>query len=101
MNECHENFGDQYLQRAQLFSPWYLSFRSMSIRAKKLQQNKGKLGIFKSAATRKITIHPNESVQVTGYVDRELEHPDTTAMLQETDESVLSPWIDIEPTVIQ
>lgn len=37
LTECKSNFGETFLQKANLFTPWYLSFRTMAIREKVLK----------------------------------------------------------------
>ena len=101
LEECQNNFGPQYLQRAKLFFPWYLSFRCMAIRARALKHSNGRIAVVKSASSEKITIHPNQSIDVVGYVDKELDYPNTTVMLQEVKDSILYPNVDVDPTVVQ
>ena len=100
LQDCKDNHEPQYLQRAGLHTPWYLCFRVMVLREKKLEQNNGKIGVVKCASAQKITLHPNQSVNVRGYIDQEMSYPDTTVILQETDDSTLRPWLDLEPSVI-
>ena len=101
MNECHENFGEQYLQRAHLHTPWYLSFRAITIREKELRRNNHRIAVVKCAIVEKLTIQPNRSVEVLGYTDQELNYPSTTAMMQECEDSQISTDLDVTPTAIQ
>ena len=100
MNECHTNFGDQYLQRAALHTPWLLSFRAISMREKELRKNKNRLAVVKCALAEKLTIEPNKSVEVIGYADKELNFPNTTAMMQECEDSQIPNELDVTPTAI-
>lgn len=101
LKECKENFGNQFLQKADLFTPWYLSFRAILIREKGLQRNKNRLAIVRSAALQKIILKPNETLEVKGYTDKEIDYPSTSAILQETPLSTISSNIDINPAVVQ
>jgi len=98
---CKNEFGPQFLQRAKLHTPWYFSFRSMMIRDKMLQRNNNRLAVIKCASKKKITINPNQSVDVIGYADKELEFPTTSAIIQECEDSQIPPFIDVAPAVIQ
>ena len=100
MNDCKSSYGDQFLQKANLFTPWYLSFRSLVIRQKEPRKNKNRLAIVRSALPQKVSINPNQSVQVLGMIDKEFDYPSTTAIIQECDDSQLPDSIDITPSVI-
>ena len=49
IKDCKVNFGDQFLQRAQLHTPWYLCFRTLVIRDKELKKNKNIIAVVRSA----------------------------------------------------
>jgi len=100
LKDCKDTFGPQYLQRASLHTPWYLSFRCMAIRERKLHQSKGRLGVVKCALLQKVTLHPNETRDIPGYIDKELDYPATAAMMLEADDSCVAEWLDVEPSVI-
>ena len=100
METCKESLGVRYLQKTQLYTPWYLSFRCMSIRQKTLRRQKNKLGIVRSAERQTILIKPNSDISVRGYVSQDVEFQPCTAMLEETEDSILSPDLDITPAII-
>ncbi|KAK3108916.1 hypothetical protein FSP39_018571 [Pinctada imbricata] len=100
LSEVHTNYGDQYLQTANLHTPWYLTFRSMTLRDKELKRKQNRLGIVKSAETHPIMIPPNSSITVSGYIDKSLPYEPTPALLQPTPQSVIPTDLDIEPTII-
>ena len=60
--DCKLQHGDQYLQRANLTTPWYLSLRCLSIRQRELKKNKNRIAIVRSAETKRLTIGPNQSI---------------------------------------
>ena len=99
--DCKTLHGDRYLQKAQLQTPWYLSLRCLTIRQRELKRNKNRLAIIRCAETTRITIGPNQSVNIKGYLDKELEYNSTCAIIQECQDSSLPDFIDITPTVIQ
>ena len=101
MDNLKHQHGERFLQSCNLSTPWYLTFRSITLREKELIRNKNILAIVKNAATKPVTIKPNTSTQITGYLDKELPYSTTTAMLHS---SVLQPnWkdLEIEPGLIQ
>ena len=36
MKDCKNNFGEQFLQQAKLYTSWYLNFRTITIRERKI-----------------------------------------------------------------
>ena len=68
--DCKAQHGEQYLQRANLKTPWYITLRCLSIRQRELKKNKNRIAIVRSAETTKLTIGPNQSISVKGYLDK-------------------------------
>ena len=101
MKDCKNNFGEQFLQQAKLHTPWYLSFRTITIRNRELRKNNHRLAIIRCAADRKIIIHPNQSLEIAGYTDKEMSYPSSTALIHETEDSHLPSSIDVTPAVVQ
>lgn len=99
--DCRTQHGDQYLQRANLKTPWYLSLRCLAIRQRELKKNKNRIAIVRSAETTKLTIGPNQSINMKGYLDKQMEFHSTCAIIQECEDSTLPDFIDVTPTVIQ
>ena len=81
-------------------TPWYLAFRCISLRTKELKKNKDRLAVVRSAHKSNIILGPNETINVVGYTDKEVNHEQTCAMIHETEESNLPSYIDITPTMI-
>ena len=75
--ECKDNFGEQFLNRAKLHTPWYLSFRSMVLRERELKRNNNRLAVVKSAISHKMQVKPNETVTIKAYTDKELPYKTT------------------------
>ena len=100
MLDCKTNFGITYLQKAKMETPWHIAFRCISIRERDLKKNNNRIGVVRSADRRHIILGPNESIDVTGYVDKEMNFYDTNAILQESEESNLPSFVDITPSVI-
>ena len=101
MDQCKDNFGDQFLQKAKLHTPWYLSFRAIAIRQRELKKNMNRLAIIRCASAQKIILKPNQSLEVIGYTDKEMNYPKTTAIIQESDQSQLPELIEVTPAVIE
>ena len=101
LDDCRQTFGVSFLQKANLHTPWYLSFRSLVVRDKELKRNRNRLAIIRSAAADRIILRPNESFDIPGIIDKEIEYPDTTAIIQESTDSSIPDFIDIAPAVIQ
>ena len=93
--------GDKYLQTANLQTPWYLSFICLAIRQRELKKHKNRIAIVRFAETSRITIGPNQSVNVRGSLDKKLEYSPTCAIIQKCQESALPECIDVTQTVIQ
>jgi len=100
IQDCHKTHGQQYLQRCKLKTPWYLAFRCIAIREKELKKNSDRLGLIRCAEVSKITLGPNETKYIHGYIDKELEYHSTCAIIQETESSTLPDYIDIASGVI-
>jgi len=101
LNKCKDSYGNQCLQKANLFTPWYLSFRTMILRDKELKRNHNRIAIIRSSISERILLKPNETIQVKGFIDREMNYPTTTAIIQESEEASLPEYIDVSPAVIQ
>ena len=101
LSDCKEHFGEQFLQKAHLFTPWYLCFRSMVITDRELKRNKNTIAFIMCAEEQKIILKPNQSVTVKGCSDRELNYPTTTAKMQESPASGIPDYIDVTPAVIR
>lgn len=98
--QCKNNFGETFLQRASLHTPWYLAFRCLTLQQRELRRNKDRIAIVRSAEPAMIIIGPNQSIDIRGYIDKELYFQDTCAILQETEDTTLSKFVDITPSVI-
>lgn len=101
ISDCKSQHGEQYLQTANLQTPWYLSMRCIAIRERELRKNKNRLAIIRSAENSKLSIGPNQSVSIKGYLDKELEYNPTCAIIQEAKDSSLPEYIDVTPGVMQ
>ena len=101
LSECKEHFGEQFLQKADLFTPWYLCFRPMVITDRELKRNKNTIAFIRCAEQQKITLKPNQSVTIKGCSDKELNYPTTTAIMQESPASGIPDYIHVTPAVIR
>ena len=85
---CESEYGRQFLQRASLHTPWFLSFRSLRLQEKSLKRNKNKLASLKCAS--KFIIPPNKTVDVSCFCDGSLPYKDTCAIVQPCKDSIYS-----------
>ena len=79
--KCKDRYGERYLQLAKLTSPWYTSFRTMVIQERHLKKNNNRIGEVRSASPYKISIQPNNTINLKGYIDKKLHHLPTTAIM--------------------
>ena len=99
MAKTKEQNGLQFLQSAQLTTPWYLSFRSMILQEQQLCRNKGTLALVRYAQIT-TTIKPNTTVIITGRLDRAIDYRPTLALLQPALSKDLDGLLDVTPTVM-
>lgn len=71
----------------------------MTIREKELARNNNRLGIVESAENFCISIPPNSTVSISGYIDKAIPYQSTTAVLQATSRSVIPSDLDIVPSL--
>lgn len=96
MSLASSSHGTRFLQ-ANITTPWYLSFRCLSLREKELKRNKYQLAIVKSAESKSIIIPPNSEVVIQGYLDKQLPYQPVCALLQPTEKSTIHSDLDIAP----
>lgn len=84
LNDVQQQYGMNFLQKAKMFTPWYLTFRTMVLQQKELRRNNNRLGIIKSAENHCVFIPPNTSITINGYVDKGMPYHPTTALLHST-----------------
>ena len=100
LNDVQQQYGMNFLQKAKMFTPWYLTFRTMVLQQKELRRNNNRLGIIKSAENHCVFIPPNTSITINGYVDKGMPHHTTTALLHSTASSSIPNDLEIAPTII-
>ncbi|MCU7801000.1 MAG: retroviral-like aspartic protease family protein, partial [gamma proteobacterium symbiont of Lucinoma myriamae] len=100
LDMCKQKYGDKMLQDAQLFTPWFLCFRTMLLQEKELKRHKNVLGYVKSAESKSIIIPPDTTKVLAGCIDKGLKYHTTCALLQATTGSVLTNDLDVCPTLI-
>ena len=99
MDRLRTRHGERYLQEAALHTPWYLTFRSMSLIEKELAKNNNRIGLVKSAALKPVTIPPNSAIKVLGYVDKAVPYHNTLSIVQATNNFVIPSDLEIVPSV--
>lgn len=100
MTDYEQHYGKRYLQTANLTTPWYSSFRCISLREKELAKNNHRLALVKSAERHRTIIPPNTNITMTAMLSKEIPYQRTVALIQPTVSSVVPSDLDIEPTII-
>lgn len=100
LDMCKDEYGEKLLQNADLFTPWFLSFRTMTIREKELKKRNNVLGYVKSAESKCVLIPPNTTKVLSGYIDKGLSYYTTCALIQPTNDSILTNDLDVWPNII-
>ena len=98
MSMASSSHGTRFLQ-SNITTPWYLSFRCLTLREKELKRNNYKLALVKSAESKNITIPPNSEVVIQGYLDKHLPYQPVCALFQSTDNSAIHHDLDIAPII--
>ena len=93
------SYGERFLQQADLHTPWYLAFRSLTLREKELARNNNRLGLVKCAAAKPVIVPPNTSITIPGYIDKAIPYGTTPAILQSTPGSVIPSDLEVTPAV--
>ncbi len=97
---CKESHGEKFLQRIAQHTPWWLTFRCISIQKRELTRANGKLGVVKSNRTETLTIPSNRRVTVTGYVSDIVPCNRALAMVQPTTKSSLPAGVEVIPHLV-
>ena len=100
METTKDIYGYQFLQKADMHTPWYLSMRCLVMRERELSKNRNILAFIKSAENRKITIPANSEVVVNGYLDKKVLYGPVCAIVQPTPSSFIPDDLDISPTLV-
>lgn len=100
LDSCRQRHGVRFLQEADLFTPWYLAFRCLTLREKELAKRNFRLGVVKCAEEKCITVKPNTQVTVSAYVGNELPYTPTCAILQQAADCITSNGLDVTPGLI-
>ncbi|XP_056017057.1 uncharacterized protein LOC130053684 [Ostrea edulis] len=100
METTKDMYGYQFLQKADMHTPWYLSMRCLVMRERELSKNRNILAFIKSAENRKITIPANSEVVINGYLDKKVLYEPVCAIIQPTSSSFIPDDLDISPTLV-
>lgn len=100
LGEYRQNFGPKFLQKAKLHTPRYVSFRSMVFIERKMKKTEDRIAIIRSAAQQRIVLHPNETLDLPAYADKQVRYPTTASLLQESEEANIPDYLDVSPGVV-
>ncbi|VDI74748.1 Hypothetical predicted protein, partial [Mytilus galloprovincialis] len=96
MKDIKSAHGERFLQDANLNTPYYLAFRSITLRKKELERHQNRLAVVRSAEYKPITIQANSEVIV---MDRIIAYPSTVCMQHATHNSIVPDDLDIVPSL--
>ena len=97
---CKQQYGERFLQKAHLTTPWYSSFRCLVLREKELIRNNNRIGVLRSAEPRNLIIPSNSNITITGMIDKETPYHSTSVMINPTEGSCIPTDLDIAPSLI-
>lgn len=100
MNTCKQRYGERYLQNHKLDTPWYLTFRCLSLRDRDLARKNWCLGVVKLAGGKAVNIPSNSKVTVQGIVNKAVDYIPTCAILQPSNKSAVTSDLDITPGLV-
>lgn len=102
LSETKDRYGVQFLQKVKVHTPWFIAFRCMTLRERRLSRRAYVLARVRSAEERPVTIAPNSSVTIQGYLFDKLPYRyyPVCGMLSPTARSRIPTDLDIEPSVI-
>ena len=69
LSDCQDKNGDQFLQKTKMYTPWYLSLRTIVLREREWKRNP-RIAIVRSAIPHKILLKPNQCINIKGYLDK-------------------------------
>ncbi len=101
MGICQKDKGKKYLQKIAQSTPWWLTFRCLSVQDRAVNKAKGRLGLVKCASARTVTIPANRTAVVPGFLSDSVQCSSTYAMLDYTAKTVLPSGAEITPLVMR
>jgi hypothetical protein len=100
MDDVKQRVGVRFLQEAELFTPWYLTFRCLLLMEKELHKRSYKLAVIKCAEKKSKRIPPNRDVTIQGYTAQELPYQPICCIMQPTDKAAIPDDLDIAPSLV-
>lgn len=77
MEDTKAEFGERFLQKADLRTNWYLAFRCICLQEKRLKKQDQRLAIIKSVNREPLIIPPNSYKSIQGIMDKKLPYTKT------------------------
>ena len=72
LQNCKYTFGAQFLQKAKLPTPWYMCFKFIIIRDKRLKKNNDRLAVVRNMMAENIILKPNETKTIRACADKQI-----------------------------
>ena len=99
METCRCDKGQQFLQKVAKATPWWLTFRCLSVEDRAVTRAKGRLGLVKSANSATIHIPSNSVRTVTGFITDAVPCA-RLAMVHPTLKTTLPAEAEVTPTLV-
>ncbi len=100
MTDYEHTQGVQFLQKPCLTTPWYLSFRSLTITEREVRKSNGTIATVKCSSMRSTVVPRNGKVMLMGNIDDSKLSVPSAAMVQPTKKTVLSKGVELTPALV-
>lgn len=100
MEDTKADFGERFLQKANLRTNWYIAFRCINLREKRLKKQELRLAVIRSANREPVIIPPNTFKSIDGFIEKKLPYSRTCAIIQQIQMNKRKSDVDVTPTAI-
>ena len=99
MEAASKQHGVQFLQKAGFSTNWRSTFQCLSLQERKVSRANERLGIVKCTTAHTITIPPNQTATVPGFVTDTVEGCHSWVMMHQTKKTVLPEGAEVTPAL--
>lgn len=100
MEDTKSELGNRFLQIANLRTNWYIAFRCISLREKRLKKQDLRLAVIRTTNREPIIISPNSFKRIDGFIEKKLPYSRTCAIIQQIQMKKGKSDVDVTPTAI-
>lgn len=101
MDICQKDKGKKYLQTIAQLTPWWLTFRCLSVQDRAISRANGRLGLVKCASVRTVIIPANRAAVIPAFLSDGVQCSSTYAMLHSTGKTVLPTGAEVTPILMR